>query len=277
LATPNVSGVTPAPDGGYPNGNIAEGENSLFSLDTSAGVGNTAVGFQALYSTITACCNTAIGDDALNYNTSGEKNTAVGVSTLFYNTSGSDNTADGGDALFNNTIGHDNTASGANSLGSNTTGNANTGIGSFALGSNTTGNNNIALGGNAGSNLTTGKNNIDIGNRGLAGESHTNRIGNQGAQTNVYVAGISGTTVPTGVPVIVDSSGHLGTTTSSGRFKEAIKAMDNASEAILALKPVTFRYKHDLDPDGVPQFGLVAEEVEKVNRDLVARDEQGKP
>src|SRR5204863_2344658 len=92
-----------------------------------------------------------------------------------------------------------------------------------------------------------------------------------------YIAAISGATVPTGVAVIIDTTGHLGTTTSSARYKEAIKPMDKASEAILALKPVTFRYKHDLDPDGVPQFGLVAEQVEKVNPDLVARDEQGKP
>ena len=79
-----------------------------------------------------------------------------------------------------------------------------------------------------------------------------------------------------GVGVIIDSSGHLGTVVSSERFKDEIKPMDKASEAILALKPVTFRYKHDLDPEGIPQFGLVAEQVEKVNPALVARDEQGK-
>src|SRR5207237_3720630 len=101
--------------------------------------------------------------------------------------------------------------------------------------------------------------------------------GKPGLQTATYIAAISGATVPTGVAVIIDTTGHLGTTTSSARYKEAIKPMDKASEAILALKPVTFRYKHDLDPDGVPQFGLVAEQVEKVNPDLVARDEQGKP
>jgi hypothetical protein len=77
--------------------------------------------------------------------------------------------------------------------------------------------------------------------------------------------------------VIVDSSGHLGTSTSSTRYKEAIKPMDKASEAILALKPVTFRYKKELDPNAIPQFGLVAEDVAKVNSDLVARDDQGKP
>ena len=81
-------------------------------------------------------------------------------------------------------------------------------------------------------------------------------------------------TVAGGVGVIVDTNGHLGTVVSSKRFKEEIKPMDKASEAILSLEPVTFRYKHELDPDNIPQFGLVAEDVEKVNPDLVARDEQ---
>src|SRR6185369_5061252 len=92
-----------------------------------------------------------------------------------------------------------------------------------------------------------------------------------------FIAGISGATVPTGVAVIVDADGHLGTVVSSERFKDNVQPMDKASEAIHALKPVTFRCKHELDPDGIPQFGLVAEQVEKVNPDLVARDEQGKP
>jgi hypothetical protein len=117
--------------------------------------------------------------------------------------------------------------------------------------------------------------NIHIGNAGRGRDSFIIRIGQR--QTNTYVAGISGVTVPTGVPVIVDADGHLGTTTSSVRFKEDIKPMDKASEAIVRLKPVTFRYKHELDAKGIPQFGLVAEDVEKVNPDLVARDEKGKP
>jgi trimeric autotransporter adhesin len=141
----------------------------------------------------------------------------------------------------------------------------------------TIGSSNIALGNHAGRDLTTGGNNIDIGNIGIGREANTIRIGTTGTQTNAYIAGISGATVPTGVTVIVDTSGHLGTTTSSARFKDAIKPMDKASEAILALKPVTFHYKQELDPAGIPQFGLVAEQVEKVNPDLVVRDEQGKP
>ena len=132
------------------------------------------------------------------------------------------------------------------------------------------------MGSSAGINLTNGSNNIDIGNAGVAGESSTIRVGTKGTHTNTFIAGINGVTVAGGVGVIIDANGHLGTKTSSARFKEAIKPMDKASEAILALQPVTFRYKHELDPEGVPQFGLVAEQVEKVNPDLVARDEQGK-
>jgi Chaperone of endosialidase len=144
----------------------------------------------------------------------------------------------------------------------------------FAIG---TGNNNIALGNNAGKNLTAGDNNIFIGNFGLRRDSNTIRIGTPGFQTATYVAGISGATVPDGVAVIVGADGHLGTTISSARYKEAIEPMDKASEGILALKPMTFHYKQEIDPEGIPQFGLVAEDVEKVNPDLVARDDQGKP
>jgi hypothetical protein len=157
------------------------------------------------------------------------------------------------------------------------TGSNNTAVGLNALGKNTTGNNNIAIGNLAGFHLTTGSNNIDIYDQGIGGEGNTIRIGKAGTQQTAFIAGISGATVPTGVAVIIDSTGHLGTIVSSARFKEAIKPMDKASEAILALKPVTFRYKHELDPDGIPQFGLVAEEVEKVNPDLVARDADGRP
>src|SRR5206468_5112497 len=129
----------------------------------------------------------------------------------------------------------------------------------------------------AGQNLSTGSHNIYIGNFGGSNdESGKIRIGKNGGQNATFIAGISGVTVPGGVGVIVGTNGKLGTAVSSARFKDEIKPMDKASEAILALKPVTFRYKHELDPDGIPQFGLVAEQVEKVNPDLVARDDQGK-
>jgi trimeric autotransporter adhesin len=170
-----------------------------------------------------------------------------------------------------------NTAVGDNALLNLTSGRDNTAIGFDALINNTTGSSNIALGPSAGVSITTGKDNIYIGNKGTAGKSNTIHIGTNGIQKFTFIAGISGATVASGVGVIVDTNGHLGTIESSARFKEAIKPMDKASEAILALQPVTFRYKQELDPEGIPQFGLVAEQVEKVNPDLVARDDQGKP
>ena len=147
-----------------------------------------------------------------------------------------------------------------------------------ALGNNSSGSNNIALGASAGLNLTTGSNNIHIGAPGVAGESGKIRIGKQGAQSATYIAGISGKTVgsTSAAPVYVDNTGHLGTIKSSARFKQQIKPMDTASEAILKLDPVTFRYKEGLDPDGVVQFGLIAEQVEKIDARLVIRDEDGK-
>jgi hypothetical protein len=191
------------------------------------------------------------------------------------------NTATGDYALFSLTTGTRNTAIGFQALNTNTTGGKNTAIGFFALQDNTTGKNNIALGYTAGT-FTTGDNNIHIGNVG-AQESDTIRIGTVNGrgirdfQRNTYIAGISGVTIAAGVPVMIDADGHLGSTTSSERFKDEVKPMDKASEAILALKPVTFHYKKELDPDGIPQFGLVAEQVEKVRPDLVARDKEGRP
>jgi hypothetical protein len=135
------------------------------------------------------------------------------------------------------------------------------------------------LGSGAGSSLTNGSNNIDIGNEGVAGEQRTIRIGSSSgssSQTRTFVAGISGARL-TGAAVVVNTDGQLGTTTSSKRFKDEVKPMDKASEAILALKPVTFHYKKEIDPERTPQFGLVAEEVEKVNPDLVVRDKERTP
>ena len=177
----------------------------------------------------------------------------------------------GDQALGGNTTGSNNTASGLNAPVSNTIGADNIAIGDSALFSNTTGSFNIALGVSAGGNLTTGKNNIDIGDAGVAGESNKIRIGTTGIQKATFIAGISGVTVPSGVGVIV------GTVVSSERYKDGIQPMDRASEAILALKPVTFRYKEEIDPNGVPQFGLIAEEVEKIDANLITSDGNGKP
>jgi len=91
------------------------------------------------------------------------------------------------------------------------------------------------------------------------------------------IGNIATSTSPNGIAVLINSSGRLGTTTSSARFKDEIKPMDKASEALFALRPVAFRYKKDIDPAGTPQLGLVAEDVDKVNPDLVVRDKEGKP
>lgn len=311
----SLRAVVPAPDGGYPGFNTAEGQNALFNLTT--GVGNTGVGWFSLWGDTEGSYNTAVGAGTLLFNVGdqskflGVNNTAVGAAALLFNRTGSDNTATGIGALLSNTEGTNNTATGEFALTSNTTGNLNTanglsalysnttGIGSTAVGgdalvhnttgggntaigtgaldSNITGNGNIAIGLGAGHALTTGDHNIVIGNAdAVAGESNTIRIGNS-LQTATYIAGISGAVVPGGVAVIVDGDGHLGTVVSSQRVKDEIKPMDKASEAILALKPVTFRYKKEIDPKSIPQFGLVAEEVAKVDPDLVARDAKGEP
>ena len=289
---PVAQAVSPAPDGGYANGNAAEGTNALFSLTT--GGYNTANGWNSLHALSSGSFNTGIGAATLFANT-GDQNTATGAAALFSNTTGLNNTANGAFALLNNTVGGNNTANGQEALFSNTTGNANTAVGGVALfgntvgaqntavgdqalHNNTTGSVNTALGFLAGSSLTTGDNNIDIGASvvGVAGESNTIRIGSTDI-TDTYIRGISGATASGGAAVFVNGNGKLGTMTSSEGFKDEIKPMEKASEAILALRPVSFRYKKEIDPQGIPQFGLVAEEVERVNPDLVIRDSQGKP
>jgi hypothetical protein len=263
--------LTSDANGGF---NTATGVYSLSS--NTSGFFNSATGAYALASNISGNYNTANGYGAL-YRSTGDSNTANGFGALHGNTTGGANTATGYQALLNNTGGFDNVATGLYALVSNTEGVYNTAYGDNAL-FNTTGSSNIALGSFAGNELTTGNNNIDIGNRGVAGESDTIRIGDPtDAQTRTFIAGISGATASGGLAVYVNSNGRLGTTTSSARFKQDIHSMDKASETVLGLKPVTFRYKKDIDPDGIPQFGLVAEEVEKVNPDLIVRDKEGKP
>jgi hypothetical protein len=234
---------------------------------------NTAIGAGALFAN-TADENTATGAGALLGNTTGGGNTAHGAFALFSNRTGTGNTAIGDDALIFNTTGDSNTAAGGEALLNNTTGVGNTAVGSGTILGNTSGNYNIALGYLAGSSLTTGDDNIYIGSSG-AEESNTIRIGS--AQTATYIAGINGSTVVGGSPVLVDSSSKLGTMTSSERFKESIQPMDRLSEALFSLNPVAFRYKKEIDPKGTRQLGLVAEEVEKVNPDLVVHDKEGKP
>lgn len=221
------------------------------------------------------------GAFALFSNTTGNANTAAGVIALYSNTTGHRNTAMGQETLYLNTEGYRNTAIGMAALFFNTTGNYNTGFGWTSLEYNETGSTNTALGFGAGYFLE-GDNNICIGTGGDPADSNTIHIGTvveytdpdppnevHPVHTATYIAGISDQTAASGVAVYINSDGKLGTLTSSERFKADIKAMDDASEAILALKPVTFRYKHEIDPTGMPQFGLVAEDVEKVNPDLV--------
>jgi hypothetical protein len=253
--------------------NTANGFDALYN--NSTGHDNMANGFKALYTNTTGSDNTANGVQALYSNTTGDHNMATGFQALFSNTAGFANTANGTEALFNNTTGSDNTASGFQALTSNNIGTDNTANGLAALFHNSSGARNIALGKAAGLNLTTGNDNIDIGNQGVAGEGDTIRIGVEGTQTATFIAGIYGETTgsATTLPVIVDLNGQLGTAASSERFKTEIKPMDKSSEAILALKPATFHYKND--SKGRPQFGLIAEEVAKVNPDLVVRDAQG--
>ena len=223
--------------------------------------------------------NTATGISALAGNTTGNENTATGVAALIRNTDGSFNTATGLSALHDNTVGSSNTADGDHALFENNGGSGNTAIGSGALSSIGTGNSNMAVGENAGDNLSgSDSNNIDIGANvdGVAGESNTIRIGNTDITDHLLSRESAGQTVPSGAAVLVAANGQLGTVTSSKRFKEEIKPMDKASEALFSFKPVTFRYKKEIDPAGTQQFGLVAEDVEKINPDLVVRDERGK-
>jgi hypothetical protein len=268
--------------------NTATGVNALFH--NTGGIQNAAFGFAALQNNTNGNFNTAVGLTALSgnqtgdgntavgwaalANSTGNSNTAVGLGGLTSNKGGGSNTAVGEVALQSNVSGSFNTAAGAKALNDNVTGFFNTACGYQALQNNTGGNFNIALGVSAGANLVAGGSNIYIGNSGVAREDQTIRIGTN--QTQTFVAGISGVAV-TGPAVHVNGSGQLGIVPSSERFKVAIKPMDKSSEAILNLKPVSFHYKQDLDPDKIPQFGLIAEEVEKVNPDLVVHDENGKP
>jgi hypothetical protein len=317
---PRTQAVVPAPDGGYPGGNTAEGTNALLSRTT--GLYNTAIGIYSLLSLTdgnfctavgagallsnTAGQNTATGAGALLSNTTGDSNTANGAFTLFSNTIGLGNTATGFDALFSNTEGAGNTATGYQALYSNTAGGANTANGTLALhgnttgivntasgdgallnntggagntanggsalSSNSTGNNNTALGYNAGFNIT-GSGNVCIG-EGVLGDA--------GVFNTTWIRNIHNTVQPVvGTDpdnVTVNSAGRLGRgDVSSQRYKHDIKPMDNASEAILALKPVTFRYNKEYDATQTLAYGLIAEDVAQVYPDLVGRNREGQP
>ncbi|HVI79831.1 MAG TPA: tail fiber domain-containing protein, partial [Candidatus Acidoferrum sp.] len=309
---PTARAVVPPPDGGYPNFTTAEGQKALFSL--TSGAANTAVGWSALSTNaagsfntatgagallfniaddntafgaatllfnITGMDNTAIGAAALSNNTMGQDNTATGAFALLLNTTGNYNTANGFDALFSNTEGQFNTAFGFGALDLNSAGDSNTAIGTSAMQANTTGSNNTAIGDLALEQNTTGARNIALGvDAGIdvTSASDVICIGAPGANVDnsCYIGQIFNATSANGIPVLINSSNKLGATTSSKQFKENIKPMDRVSEALFGLKPVHFRYKKEIDPAGISQLGLVAEDVEKVNPDLVVRDKEGK-
>jgi Chaperone of endosialidase len=280
LAAPDVA---PPPDGCYPGFTTAEGCNALTAL--AGGAGNTALGWYSLHAVTTGSYNTGVGAGTLVL-TTGSSNTAVGTAALLLNTAGSNNTAVGTDALVYNTAdrntavganalladtnGTDNCAVGFEALTSDTGGGANTAVGRGALDQNVSGNFNTAIGKDAGG-LATGSGNVYIGHlvAGVAGENN-----------HTYIRNINSTNVSGGGTDVVTvdlSTGLLGHLTSSRRYKEDIKPMNESSEVVYRLKPVTYRYKKDIDRTQSPAFGLIAEEVAQVSPNLVARNSQGQP
>lgn len=253
------------------NNNTALGHETLWSNTT--GNNNTATGFQSLLLNLSGSNLTALGYQALLNNTTGSNLTAVGYQALDNNGTGSGNSALGYQALYSNSPGSNNSAHGYQVLYSNTSGNNNTALGYEALYDNTTGSDNIAIGHEAGYNVRTGYNNIEIGNRGTAGDAKMIKIGTQGLQSKTYIAGISHTGVTGGVPVYVTSAGQLGFSASSERYKTDITPLDSDTDKLNQLRPVSFHVK--TDPNGAIQFGLIAEEVDKVYPELVIRDDKG--
>ena len=283
---PAARAVIPPPDGGYPNFNTAEGTNALFSLTT--GAANTAVGWSSLSTNAAGGFNTATGAGALLFNTA-DQNTAFGAAALLFNSIGTENTAVGTTALLSNT-GFQNTAVGAAALLENTTGSSNTAVGRSALGANTASNDNTAVGHQA-LLQSTGTNNSGGGNTAIgraAGASIISGGGNvcigafvsaaAGETDHTYIRNINTTSVSGGGTdsVTVDlTTGLLGHLSSSRRYKEDIKAMENASETLYRLKPATYRYKKEIDPSQSLDYGLVAEDVAKVDPNLANRNRDG--
>jgi hypothetical protein len=273
-----TAGVITGPEGlvlaSYDNQNVFVGTGSNPALNTAT-YSSTAVGYQALFSN-TARENTAVGAYALAADVTGPLNVAVGNQALSNNTGGGYNVAVGESAMQNGTSGSGNTAIGAGSLAI-CAADGNTALGNSTLANLPDGAGNIALGASAGLNYTGSESsNILIGNQGTAGESDVIRIGDPSTQTATYVAGIAGASV-SGVPVMVSSSGQLGVMTSSRRFKKDIHDMGDQSDVLMSLRPVSFRYKPEYDAEGGQQYGLIAEEVEKIAPQLVAYDDQGRP
>jgi hypothetical protein len=284
VAGTKIYAIAPPPGGGYPGGNTAAGQQAFLFL--TSGLYNTAVGFLAQAGNATASFNTAVGAGALLSNTA-EGNTATGAGALLSNTTGIENTAAGESSLFNSATGDRNTAFGADTLVSNTGGSFNVAVGFNALGDNTTGASNVALGPQALSSNILGSNNTGVG--ALAGINSSGdgnvyvgagMIGVAGESNHTYVRNIKDTSVSGGNSdtVTLDlTTGLLGHLSSSRRYKENIKPMGDSSEVIYRLKPVTFRYKKEVDRTQSSTFGLIAEQVAEVNPDLVACNAEGQP
>jgi hypothetical protein len=262
------------------NSNAAVGAYTL--QQNTTGTFNNAFGFFALFSNQTGFQNNAFGAVALQFNVDGFGNTAMGDFALHDNVSGNENVAVGDQAM-QNANGNNNTAVGAIALPV-TTASDNTAVGRGALIACANGNLNSAIGKNAGSGVTSGSSNTILGENAGAGITTANNvicIGAELAGENIsnscFIRNIFGGAAPSGASVLVSSNGRLGTVTSSRRFKEQIAPMDEASEALFALKPVTFRYKKEIDPKALLQFGLVAEDVQTIHPDLVVHDTEGRP
>ena len=284
VAGTKMYAIAPPPGGGYPGGNTAAGQQAFLFL--TSGLYNTAVGFLSQAGNATANFNTAVGagallsntaegntatgSGALLSNTTGIENTATGESALFSSTTGDRNTAVGADALLNNTGGAFNVAAGFNALGDNTTGASNVALGPQALASNIVGSSNTGVGALAGIN-STGDGNVYVGAGviGVAGESNHTYVRNI---KDTSVSGVNSDTVTLDL-----TTGLLGHLSSSRRYKENIKPMGTASEVLYRLRPVTFRYKKEVDRTQSSTFGLIAEQVAEVNPDLVACNSEGQP
>ena len=256
--------------------NMFAGINSGNTIMT--GTNNAGFGNSTLTALTTGFSNTAVGYQALTLNTTGTANTAIGAQVLTANIIGNNNTGIGSQALFQSTASQ-NTAVGSQALFTNVSGTNNTAVGYQAL-TSSTGTNNIALGNGAGSALTTTSNNIIIGNNGVLTDANTIKIGTAGSQTRCFIAGIRGVTTgsATGITVLIDTNGQLGTVSSSRRFKENIVNMDTLTNNLMQLRPVAFNYKKEFGGDGLTrEYGLIAEEVAKIYPDLVVNDEDGQP
>jgi hypothetical protein len=235
---------------------------------------NTGVGSNALLSNTLGQGNTAIGADSLIYNTTGSANVAVGLAALQANTTGGSNTAVGSTALGHNTVGQENTASGIAAL-QYATGDYNSALGGFSLGSLAGGNNNIGIGYESGFSVTNGSYNIEIANSGGTTDSGVIRIGDSN-QTSAYISGIFGVNPGSGGAVFITSSGQLYSPSSSQRYKDDIRDMGDASNSVMQLRPVTFRYKQPTADGSKPlEYGLIAEEVAKIYPELVVYGKDG--